>query len=62
MFRELNTSEINQVNGGSHGVVSGPRVNIIKSVVDKIAHTPYERTVTRGGKKYTVKYDGNPGW
>ncbi|ARC84063.1 hypothetical protein U732_583 [Clostridium argentinense CDC 2741] len=68
MLKELNMNEMEQVNGGDivstvgGAIVGGLIYDGVKAAVNKLAHTPYERTVTRHGEKYTVKYDGNPGW
>ncbi len=68
MLKELNMNEMEQVNGGDavttviEAIVGGIIYDGVKAGVNKLAHTPYERTVTRHGEKYTVKYDGNPGW
>ncbi|MBS5823359.1 MAG: hypothetical protein KID00_05780 [Clostridium argentinense] len=61
-------NEMEQVNGGdavsfvAGAILGGIIYDGVKAGANKLAHTPYERTVTRQGKKYTVKYDGNPGW
>ena len=60
MFKEMNSDEMMKVEGGLSKVIrDGLIYDAIKTTVKLVANTPYERTVTRGGRKYNVKYDGN---
>ncbi len=56
----MNSDEMMKVEGGLLKVIrDGLIYDAIKTTVKRVANTPYERTVTRGGRKYNVKYDGN---
>ena len=60
MFKVMNSDEMMKVEGGLLKVIrDGLIYDAIKTTVKLVANTPYERTVTRGGRKYNVKYDGN---
>ncbi len=58
MFKEMTNEEMMQVDGGGFAIdyVAGKAIDF---VIKKIASTPYERNVHRGGKVYHVSYDGN---
>ena len=56
----MNSDEMMKVEGGLLKVIrDGLIYDAIKTTVKLVANTPYERTVTRGGRKYNVKYDVN---
>ena len=64
MFKEMNSDEMMKVEGGLSKVIRDGLIydaikTTVKTTVKLVANTPYERTVTRGGRKYNVKYDGN---
>jgi len=68
MFKELSINEMEKVDGGGpaawfgSAIAGGIVYDVAKAGFNKLAHTPYTTTVIRGGQKYTVSYNGNPGW